>query len=311
MGVVYEARHDHLDRPAALKVLSSWLTTELGRQRFEREVQACARLTHPNTVEIYDYGESEDGILYYAMEYLDGFDLRHLVELDGPQRGPRTVRVLDQIAGALGEAHDKGLLHRDIKPPNILLCEAGGEPDIAKLVDFGLVMPFRTAQRLTLDGHVIGTPRYVAPEMLSSNGSLTPAADFYGLGLVAYYLLSGRHAFEGEETPDILRKQRDEPPAPLTSEAPGVSEDLAQVVHWCLEKAPEARPATAQVLRAALAECRDASLWNENEARAWWNRQREARRGVLEPGEASGGVSPEPISELAITAPERPSVKNR
>lgn len=305
MGVVYEARHDHLDRPAALKVLSDWLTTELGRQRFEREVQACARLTHPSVVDIYDYGETEDGTLYYAMEYLDGFDLGRLVDLDGPQSAARTIRVLDPIAGALGEAHERGLIHRDIKPPNIILCEAGGEPDVAKLVDFGLVMPLSARHRLTLDGQVLGTPRYVAPEMLKPGGELGPATDFYALGLVAWFLLTGRHTFDGESTADILRMQRDEPPPPLTEVAPGVPADLAAVVHWCLEKDAGHRPTHASALRDALAACADATRWDEAEARAWWagwhSRPADEER-------VDAPASPE--GDPSLTSPERPSVKS-
>ncbi len=219
MGIVYEARSEHPERAVALKVLSTWLTSELGRQRFEREVRTCAALEHPNTVIIYDCGETLDGTLYYAMELLDGLDLRRLVDLDGPQSPARTIRVLDQIAGALGEAHDHGVVHRDIKPPNIILCERGGVPDVAKLVDFGLVVPVAgrsTGRRLTLDGPVIGTPRYVAPEMLRAESVITPATDFYALGLSAYFLLTGRHAFDGPSSADILKKQRDEPAPPLS-----------------------------------------------------------------------------------------------
>lgn len=272
MGVVFEARHDHLTRPAAVKVLSSWLTTELGRARFEREVQACAKLTHPNTVEIYDYGEAEDGTLYYAMEHLGGCDLALLVEMDGAQSAARTIRILDQIAGALGEAHEHSLVHRDIKPANIIFCEQGGVPDIAKLVDFGLVSPIiQDARRLTVEGRVIGTPRYVAPEMLRAKCELSPAMDFYALGLVAYFLLTGHHAFDGDSSAEILRKQRNEPPVALTTLAPSVPADLASVVHWCLEKAPKKRPAHGRQLREALARCQDASRWNVAEASAWWD----------------------------------------
>ncbi len=271
MGIVYEATSAHPERTVALKVLSPWLASELGRQRFEREVQTCASLTHPNTVVIYDYGESQDGVLYYAMEFLDGFDLRRLVELDGPQSPARTIRVLDQIAGALGEAHERGLVHRDIKPPNIILCERGGVPDVAKLVDFGLVMPVEgnAARRLTLDGPVIGTPRYVAPEMLRPGGQITPATDFYALGLSAYFLLTGQHAFDGPSGADILRKQRDEPAPSLVER--GAPADLASVIAWCLDKDPAARPQGALTLRIALARCADATRWDEAEAKAWWD----------------------------------------
>lgn len=279
MGVVFEAR-DAAQRPAALKVLSSWLTTELGRQRFEREVEACAQLEHPNTVRIFDYGEHE-GTLFYAMEYLDGFDLRRLVDLDGPQTGARTIRILDQIAGALGEAHEHKLIHRDIKPPNIILCEAGGMPDVAKLVDFGLVMPMlgSTTRRLTLEGHVLGTPRYTAPEMLAPDGRLSEATDFYALGLVAYFLLCGRHAFDGEASAEILRKQRDATAAPLSDVAP----DLRSVVEWCLEKDPARRPQRSRDLRDALLSCGDATRWDADAARAWWSAWRDGSGALPEP----------------------------
>lgn len=271
MGVVYEARNEH-GRRVALKVLSDWLVSEIGRQRFEREVQACAQLTHHNIVAIYDYGQSEDGTLFYAMEYLDGVDLGRLVDLDGPQPAPRSIRILHQIASALGSAHEKGLVHRDIKPPNILLCASGGVPDVAKLVDFGLVMPLAPTTRLSLEGGVLGTPRYVAPEMLTDDGTVSPASDFYALGLVACFLLTGRHAFDGESSAEILRKQRDEKPPSLIDY--GVAPDLASVVAWCLEKSPDARPETAHALREALARCADAARWDEDEASAWWARWR-------------------------------------
>lgn len=299
MGVVFEARHASLDRPAAVKVLSAWLSTGLGRKRFEREVQACAALTHPNTVDIYDYGESEDGTLYYAMEFLEGYDLKQLVEMDGPQSPARTIHVLDPIAGALGEAHEHGLVHRDIKPPNILLCEQGGIPDVAKLVDFGLVVPLKEKSRLTVEGHVMGTPRYTAPEMIGQGGRVTPSSDFYSLGLVAYYLLSGRHAFEGSSSAEILKRQRDEPPPLLAAIAPSVPNDLASVVHWCLEKDPTRRPADSTALREAFAGCRDAHAWSAVEAAAWWDRCRERT------------VQPMPSSRPSITAPSSPAAKKR
>lgn len=303
MGMVFEARHDAIARPAALKVLSSWLTTELGRARFEREVQASAALTHPNTVRIFDYGEQPDGTLWYAMEYLDGWNLKQLVELDGAQSGARTIRILHQIAGALAEAHDHGLVHRDIKPPNILLCGAGGILDTAKLVDFGLVSPMMesTQRRLTTEGAVIGTPRYVAPEMLRPTVTLSPATDFYALGLVAYYLLSARHAFDGASAAEILYKQRGEEPTPLTALVPSLASDLASVVHWCLDKDPAKRPQSGRALSEALLECYDADQWDEDAAAEWWDAWRERP-----PDDTGPGVSP-----VSITAPARPNAKDR
>jgi serine/threonine protein kinase len=275
MGIVYEAEEEHAARPVALKVLSPWLFTEVGRQRFEREIETCAHLEHPNTVVIYDHGETEDGTLYYAMELLDGLDLRALVELDGPQSPPRTIRILDQIAGALGEAHQRGLVHRDIKPPNIVLCELDGVPDVAKLVDFGLVTAPPWVGNISVDGPVLGTPRYVAPEMLSDAGAVTAATDLYALGLVAFFLLTGRHAFDGPGSAEILEKQRVEPaPSLLDWGAPA---DLAGLVSRCLDKDPTRRPADALEFRQALARCEDASRWDADAARRWWAAWRAAR----------------------------------
>ncbi|MGE3634427.1 MAG: serine/threonine-protein kinase [Sandaracinaceae bacterium] len=313
MGTVYQARHGTLARPAAVKVLSSWLTTGLGRMRFEREVQACAALTHPNTVEIYDYGETPDGTLYYAMEYLDGFDLKQLIDLEGRQTAARTLRILEPIAGALGEAHAHGLVHRDIKPPNIIVCEAGGIPDVAKLVDFGLVAPLKQKPRLTLEGHVMGTPRYVAPEMIGSGRGMSPASDIYSLGLVAFYLLSGRHAFDAESSVEILHMQRDEPAPHLVHAAPGCPEDLANVIAWCLEKDPDRRPASAAELSEAFARCEDFERWNQAEARAWWARQRTLRIAQL--AERSMVTEPDgpPVMDerISLTNPEGPAAKKR
>lgn len=270
MGVVYEATSERPERRVALKVLSPWLASELGRARFEQEVRTAAQLAHPNIVVIYDFGESEHGVLYYAMEYLDGFDLRRLVEEDGPQPPSRVLHILLQIASALGEAHAQGLVHRDIKPGNIILCELGGVPDVAKLVDFGLVLSLEPNRRLTLDGPVLGTPRYTAPEALVDGGVITAATDFYALGLVAFHLLTGRHAFDSLDSAEILRQQRDEPAPSLLDF--GVPADLANVVAWCLEKDPAKRPDDARTLREALASCAAAGDWSDASAHAWWAR---------------------------------------
>ena len=302
MGVVYQAYHEERGLPAALKVLSPIFTTDLGRQRFEREVRAQAALSHAHTVEIYDTGETEDGTLYYAMELLAGYDLRKLVKFDGPQAPGRTIRILSQITGVLGEAHALGLVHRDIKPPNIILCQIEETPDVAKLVDFGLVTPLTTSKRrLTVEGQIIGTPRYVAPEMLRSNEPLTGAADFYQLGLVAYYLLSGRHVFEHQSHVDILKAHRDEAPTPLEARVPGCPKDLASVVHWCLEKTPSARPHSARELADALTRCADADRWDEDEARRWW----------AEWGASPFSQPPPSVPSVpSLTSPERPGAKD-
>lgn len=273
MGTVYEATGPdpagpERVRPVALKVLSPWLVTDLGRAQFEREIEICRQLSHPNTVVILDHGETSEGSLYYAMELLEGLDLRRLVDEDGPQSAARTVRILHPIAGALGEVHARGLVHRDVKPPNIVLAQPSGVPDVAKLVDFGLVTPLASLGRSSREAPVIGTPRYTAPELLATEGDVTPATDLYALALVAFFLLTGEHAFDGSCSMEILRKQREQP-APSLLEW-GVSADLAGLVAWCLRKSPQERPADAETVRAALERCADASRWDAEEARAWW-----------------------------------------
>jgi serine/threonine-protein kinase len=274
MGVVYEARRD--GARAALKVVSSWLVSDVGRQRFRLEAMACAQLTHPNTVHVFDFGETEDGTLYCAMEYLEGLDLGQLVELHGPQSPGRVVRILEQITGALGEAHEKSFVHRDIKPANILLTEG----DVAKLVDFGLVMPLALPsalptppggiERLSLEGPVLGTPRYTPPEMALGVGPIGPAADFYALGLVAHFLLTGKHAFDASEPSAILKMQQESRAPDLRKQRPEVSPGLAGAIAWCLEKAPKARPSSATALLAALRVCPEHAAWSQAEADAWW-----------------------------------------
>ncbi|MGF1468061.1 MAG: serine/threonine-protein kinase [Sandaracinaceae bacterium] len=272
MGVVYEVRRDgNAETPLALKIVSPWLACALGRERFEREVRTLAAIGQENTVAIYDYGETEDGTLYYAMEYLHGLDLAQLVGAHGPQPAARCVHILAQVAAALEAAHRAGVVHRDIKPPNILLCEEdGGRPDVVKLVDFGLVLPLEEGQEASDDdpaGPVLGTPRYVAPEMLDGP-SVGPAADLYGLGLVAYYLLTGHHAFDGETQNETLRRQLHEPPPPWP---PAVPRALAGVLDRVLRKDPGARPPTAAAVRAALLSCEVGGSWTAEDARAWWS----------------------------------------
>lgn len=276
VGVVYEAVHESMGRRAAVKVLTRWLTTDVTRQRFEREVRVCASIQNPHIVDIYDYGETRDGTVYYAMELLDGFDLKRLVELDGPQPAGRVIRTLAQITGALVEAHGLGIVHRDIKPSNIMLSEPGGVPDVAKLVDFGLVMPLQPrSKRITVEGSVIGTPRYLAPEMIRRGAPIGPTTDLYMLGLVAYFLLSGQHAFDGKDRIAILSKQDRSPPPPLGEVIPSAPADLAHLIHRCLQKDPAARPQSARALQDALLDCEDVESWDDDAGRAWWSIWRE------------------------------------
>jgi hypothetical protein len=274
MGVVYRASHAMLRRPTAIKLLPPDRAGEASVERFEREVQMTAQLSHPNTVAIYDYGRTPEGVFYYAMEYLDGINLEDLVRRHGPQPAGRVVAILDQACGALGEAHERGLVHRDIKPANIILSERGGEPDIAKVVDFGLVQNLAANDEDTIisaNDVLTGTPHYMSPEALLTPQASDPRGDLYALGAVAYYLLTGRHVFEGTSFAEIIGHHlHSEPAAPSVRLGRPVPPDLEAVVLQCLRKPAAERPQSARALRDALARCRQVPPWTTEDAVAWW-----------------------------------------
>jgi eukaryotic-like serine/threonine-protein kinase len=297
MGVVYRARHAMLRRETAIKLLLPDRIGERSLDRFEREVRLTARLTHPNTVAIFDYGRTPDGVFYCAMEYLNGFDLGEVVRETGPLSPGRVVRVLSQVAGALGEAHEIGLIHRDIKPANILLTRHGGEDDIAKVVDFGLVKDLReeTDPHLTEMGGIAGTPLYMAPEAMMAPEQVDARADLYALGAVGYYLLTGSHVFKGRTLSEIGAQHILNTPEPLSRRAGRpIPAELERLVLGCLAKRPEERPRSARALREELLDCRDVAPWTEADARAWWAahgpRLASRRRSALDVDEAGAAV---------------------
>ncbi len=271
MGAVYRARHALLRRPTAIKILPPERAGEIDMARFEREVQMTSLLTSPHTVSVYDYGRTPDGLFYYAMEYLDGIDLQEIVRIDGPMPPGRIVRVLRQVCEALGEAHRVGLIHRDIKPANIILCERGGRPDVAKVVDFGLVKSVAGREPgVTREDTVLGTPHYMAPEALRSPDGLDARSDVYALGATAYFLLTGSPVFDGPVAEVFAGHFQSEPVPPSKRLGRPVPSSLEALVLAALAKSPDRRPESAEAFQGALAACGDVPAWTDAEASAWW-----------------------------------------
>jgi serine/threonine-protein kinase len=269
MGEVYRARHGLMRRPTAIKVLRPEISGERNLARFEQEVRQTARLTHPNTIAIYDYGTTDEGHFYYAMELLDGADLERVVVETGPLPAARVLVVLEQVCAALAEAHGIGLIHRDLKPANIVLCRRGGEADVVKVMDFGLVMDLRDGADARGEEGIAGTPLTMAPEMIR-RAPLTPAADLYAVGAVGCWLLTGRPLFDAVTAADFMVRHLREEPAPPSSFVPGVPEDLERILLRCLSKDPAGRPPSAAALRAELRLCSDTGRWTPEDARGWW-----------------------------------------
>ena len=284
MGAVYLARHSLLRRPTALKVLESdGAGAAEAIARFEREVQTTSQLTHPNTVAIYDYGRTPDARFYYAMEFLDGFDLETLVRADGPQPAGRVAHILRQVCGALAEAHSLGLIHRDIKPANIMLCQRGFQPDFVKVLDFGLVrkQTLTDGPDLSAEQTVRGTPLYMSPETILGSSEIDERADIYGVGAVAYYLLAGQPPFTGHNAVEVMARQVREAPVPPSQRCGrDVPAGFESLVLACLEKEPIMRPRSMVALRAAIDRL-DVEPWTDAVARNWWreraHRVRDAR----------------------------------
>jgi serine/threonine-protein kinase len=291
MGTVYRARHAMLRRPTAIKLLPPEKAGREALERFEREVQLTARLSHPNTVSVFDYGRTPDGVFYYAMEYLDGTNLDTLVRVDGPQPPARVVHVLRQVAAALAEAHGVGLIHRDVKPENVILCERGGVPDVAKVVDFGLVRDLERATSVSSTNLVQGTPLYLSPEAIKTPARVDGRSDLYALGAVGYFLLTGQHVFTGATLVEVCSHHlhtRPQPPSQrLGRPLPGALEAL---LLECLEKDPKLRPASASALRDRLAALAEGLPWRDERARAWWDAWRSRPDRVRAPKDALSGT---------------------
>jgi serine/threonine-protein kinase len=279
MGEVWRARHRLLARPAAIKLIrsdvlgSSSHTRDAVIRRFEREAQETARLGSTHTIDVYDFGVTEDGDFYYVMELLDGISLERYVQQFGPMEPARVVYVLRQVLHSLGEAHARGLVHRDIKPANILICRLGPDDDFVKVLDFGLVKHVETpaATLLTADGSTAGTPAYMAPEIALGERSVDGRADLYSLGCVAYFLLTGRPVFVAAGAMATVLAHVNETPVPPSVHSEfEIPPALEALILECLAKDPAKRPATAEQLVQVLATAVPPDGWTPEAAHAWW-----------------------------------------
>jgi eukaryotic-like serine/threonine-protein kinase len=279
MGEVWRARHRLLIRPAAIKLIRPQMSgdPELLLRRFEREARATAALKSPHTVQLYDFGATEDGRLYYVMELLDGLDLDTLVQQYGPLPAERVVHILRQVCSSLQDAHVNGLVHRDIKPANVVVSRAGTTFDFAKVLDFGLVKldSARTSEddavNLSTGGSAGGTPAYMAPEVVLGVADTDHRVDLYALGCVGYWLLTGKLIFEGSSVVEVMFHHAHTPaPRPSTTSEQPIPAPLESLVMECLEKDPEHRPASAEAVSTRLDAVSLESAWTVERAERWW-----------------------------------------
>jgi serine/threonine-protein kinase len=285
MGEVWKASHSMLARPAAVKLIhpealaQNTANAQTILSRFEQEAQATASLRSPHTVELYDFGHTEDGAFYYVMELLEGLDVASLVENYGPQEPGRVIHILDQVCHSLQESHGIGLIHRDIKPANLFLCRYGSDDDFVKVLDFGLVKEVRpreaNAQQLTQQEVIMGTPGFMPPELALGDGNIDGRADLYALGCVAYWLLTGEMLFSADSPMQVLMKHVNETPeVPSRKSELTMPPELDAIIMKCLEKDPANRPSSADELSSELHKIPLERPWKKEHARQWWETHR-------------------------------------
>lgn len=302
MGEVWRARHRLLKRDAAIKVIRPDILVaqkvrdaEVLRHRFEQEARAIASLRSPHTVEIHDFGVTEDGSFYYVMELLDGFDLDRLVQVFGPQPPSRVVHILRQACDSLEEAHRRSMIHRDVKPTNLFLCQLGTAYDFCKLLDFGLVKALMAGdwRLMTQSGATNGTPAFMAPEIAHGAVGIDGRVDIYGLGCVAYWLLTGHLVFDEPTAMATVIAHIQKPPVrPSLRTEIAIPAELERIILKCLEKDPADRPESAAVLGRMLAACPDVPVWRPEDAELWWRNN--APHG--ESGESTTSLLTVPVS---------------
>ncbi len=281
MGQVWRAEHRMLARPSAIKIIrpdnlkeSNADRRRVALLRFEREARATAALTSPHTVQVFDFGLTHDGAFYYVMELLDGLDLMEIVKRHGALPPERVVHLVRQICESLAEAHSHGLVHRDLKPNNIMACKIGGRHDFAKVLDFGLVQHTdwerdSDASRLTLDGALLGTPAFMPPEMAMGDTDVDARADVYALGCLLYWLIVGRPPFLGTTAMATILMHVQEAP-PRVSDMVPIPRELDALVLACMQKDAAQRPSDAGAMLKILNEVEMEREWTEQHANAWW-----------------------------------------
>jgi serine/threonine-protein kinase len=299
MGEVWEARHRLLARRAAVKLVrpevigaATEAEAKIVLKRFEREAQATAGLSSPHSIQLFDFGITDQGVFYYVMELLAGRDLESLVREFGPLPADRVGYLVRQICHSLADAHVRGLVHRDIKPANIYVCRMGREYDFVKVLDFGLVKlngdltALRTDTMLTADQKTTGTPAYMAPEIILGETNVDRRADVYALGCVTYYLLTGQLVFEADTPMKMLLQHVQAQPVPPSqrTELP-IPTEVDELVLACLEKDPDKRPQNAEVLLGLACGCRTAECWSNDLARTWWEKHLPEFTGPLSLGD--------------------------
>ncbi len=319
MGTVYEAKHALLRRPTAIKVIRGVASGSVAAKRFEREAQITSEISHPNVVSLFDYGCSPDGVYYYAMQLVDGLTLHEVVTRSGPLPPARAMHVLLQLAAALEVAHAADLVHRDIKPPNTMLCGSPGTEDLVKVLDFGLAKRLDAVDGITHGGAVLGTPTYLAPEVAWGDDAGSKAADVYAFGALAYYVLTGGPPFTGDTVAQVARAHAVDTPVPPSlrspNEVPAAVDDL---VLRCLAKAPEERFADGAELAAGLRCCKGVPEWTRFESEEWWRctgarlvAERERRSPSEAPATEAGTVSDIPPTQHATLASTIPLLLER
>ncbi len=282
MGEVWRARHRLLARPAAVKLVRpEVLGGNVDRQRvvlrrFEREAQATASMRSSHTIHLYDFGNTDDGTFYYVMELLEGLDTETLVERFGPVPPERAIYFLEQICDSLGEAHEMGLIHRDIKPGNVYLCRYGREADFVKVLDFGLVTYRREDEgsdvKLTAENAVSGTPGYMAPEQFLGNCPVDARTDIYAVGCVAYWLVTGQLVFREATVMETLMYHAQASPIPPSERTErAIPSLLDETILSCLQKDPNKRPQSSDELARLLGACKPNAPWTADRAVEWWD----------------------------------------